>query len=322
MNADSSALITDSVQNAFHHIDKRLAEINDTLIAQSHNSFLGVSWDILLPTIISIFIFMLGYYLTGLQAKRKTQKNRMLVKDTITTWGDTNIERLSEFVESIKKFAININNSPVTQIPPFNYKYISLSILSQFTIDRLTDALVLGLSRKVPKKEKAEQMNNYLISVSFLNTTQNFVFDTFKEYRSTFDKLIVLWDEKWKAFLFECHKSSSSQEPGQKNHESLFYSEISQIIKSNFERKRGDADRIKAVKEMDEFFLTISTKMSTNMVNTYQAFGELRMVLNQMDNLKQYNNIFIEYAEKMEEGVERLKKSIDFYRENEIEFWR
>lgn len=253
MNADSLALITDSVQNAFHHIEERLAEINETLIAQSHNSFLGVSWDILLPTFISVLIFMLGYYLTGLQAKRKTQKNRMLVKDTITTWGDTNIERLSEFVESIKKLAININNSSATQTPPFNYKYISLSVLSQFTIDRLTDALVLGLSRKVPKKEEAEQLNNYLISVSFLNTTQNFVFDTFKEYRSTFDKLVVQWDEKWKAFLFDCHKSSSSQKPGPKNHESLFYSAISQIIKSNFKRKSDAADRIKAVKEIDEF---------------------------------------------------------------------
>lgn len=58
------------------------------------------------------------------------------------------------------------------------------------------------------------------------------------------------------------------------------------------------------------------------MVNTYQAFGELQVVLNQMDNLKQYNKIFLEYAKNMEEGVERLKKSIEFYREHEIEFWR
>lgn len=184
INTDSLVITTLS------DINVNLSAINENLLASDHNSFLGVSWDILLPTIISIAIFILGYYITGLQARRKIQKSRNLVRDTIVTWADSNFETLNKYVESIKDLAERIGNSDTISPVSFSIQHLTINVLTQFSIDRLTDALVSGLPNRIDKAEKGAQLNAYLTSVSYLDRGQNIVMQQYEEYHSTATDLL------------------------------------------------------------------------------------------------------------------------------------
>lgn len=198
INTDSLVITTLS------DINVNLSAINENLLASDHNSFLGVSWDILLPTIISIAIFILGYYITGLQARRKIQKSRNLVRDTIVTWADSNFETLNKYVESIKDLAERIGNSDTISPVSFSIQHLTIIVLTQFSIDRLTDALVSGLPNRIDKAEKGAQLNAYLTSVSYLDRGQNIVMQQYEDYHSTATDLLNRWEKKWAEFMVNC----------------------------------------------------------------------------------------------------------------------
>lgn len=149
MNTSDSLVMT-----TLSDINANLSAINTNLVASNHNSFLGVSWDILLPAIISILVFILGYFITSMLERRKLQKGRNLVRNTIVTWADSNSENLKKYVESIQELAEGIGNSDNISPQEFHIQFITIDVLSQFSIDRLTDALVSGLPDKIDKKRR------------------------------------------------------------------------------------------------------------------------------------------------------------------------
>lgn len=312
INTDSLVITTLS------DINVNLSAINENLLASDHNSFLGVSWDILLPTIISIAIFILGYYITGLQARRKIQKSRNLVRDTIVTWADSNFETLNKYVESIKDLAERIGNSDTISPVSFSIQHLTINVLTQFSIDRLTDALVSGLPNRIDKAEKGAQLNAYLTSVSYLDRGQNIVMQQYEEYHSTATDVLNRWEKKWAEFMVNCDMNRLRVLNMPMTPENDFYSNLapSSIVtdKDFFKCSTGE----KLIKTLSRVILNppVYTK---EIIDTMYIFRELKSIMDQIEDIKKmYNQLFLIDVAKIEKGYERFRSAIDFYRRQKM----
>lgn len=313
MNTADSLLTT-----AFSDINANLSAINENLLASNHNSFLGVSWDILLPTIISIAIFVLGYYITGLQARRKIQKSRNLVRDTIVTWADSNFEILDKYVESIKDLAERIGSSDTIGPISFSLQHLTINVLTQFSIDRLTDALVSGLPDRIDKAEKGAQLNAYLTSVSYLERGQNIVMEQYDNYHSDVTELSIQWEKKWIEFMVNCDMNRLRLLNKPMTPENNFYSNLapSSIVtdKDFFKCSTGE----KLIKTLSRVIFNppVYTK---EIIDTMYIFRQLKSIMVQIEDMKKmYEQLFLDDVEKIEKGIEKFRNAIDFYRSHKM----
>lgn len=319
MGTDQIPLTIDSLHSALNQVDARLAAINDALISQNNNSFLGVSWDILLPAIISILVFVLGYIISSLLERRKIQKNRILVKDTIVTWADSNFETLEKYAHSISDLAEKIGKSDDIGPETFTIQHITIDVLSQFSIDRLTDALVSGLPGKINKKEKGVQLNDYLASVSFLVRTQNIVLEQYEGYRSKAADLSYQWEAKWIAFQQNCDMNTIRLFDIPIAPERQFYSTLLEIFKASERDISRYSTSKRLITDLKRAFDSphIVTK---EIIETNYFFNELNTMMREIEDLKQYQQLFLDDVEKIEKGIEKFRGVIDFYRGHKMKW--
>lgn len=294
-------------------ITTALTNINDNLAAANHNSFLGVSWDILLPAIISIGIFILGYFITGLQARRKAQKSRNLVRDTIVTWADANFETLDNYVQSIKDLAERIGNADRIDPEPFSIHHLTIDVLAQFGIDRLTDALVSGLSDKVDKAEKGAKLNAYLTSVSYLVRTQNVAIEQYGEYYTAVTDLMDKWNKTWSEFIRNCDMNTMRLKSMPITPEGKFYSDIFVAQKST----RMDISKYSTSKRLLGSIQHVFDSphiYTKEIIDTNYIFRDLQTLMAQIEGIKHYKQLFLDDVEKTKKGIERFRSAVEFYR--------
>ena len=144
-----------------------LSDIQNCIVAHSQNTFLGVSWDILLPALISLGIFILGVCINILYRRKQKQEEREVVKDAIVIWAEENIPILRKYIHSIKTLADKIKKSDEILPQAFPVQQITIDVLSQFTIDRLTDSLHRGISEK--NEIKGKKLNSYFVKCIIFN---------------------------------------------------------------------------------------------------------------------------------------------------------
>lgn len=285
-----------------------------------NNSFLGVSWDILLPALISILVFVLGYIISNLLERRKIQKNRILVRDTIITWADSNFETLEKYVQSIKDLAERIGKSDDIGPETFAIQHITIDVLTQFSIDRLTDALVSGLSNKIDKTQKGTQLNDYLASVSFLVRTQNIVMEQYEEYHSKATDLSYQWEAKWIAFQQNCDINTIRLFDIPITPERQFYSTLLEIFKVSERDISRHSTSKRLITDLRRAFDSPHF-VTKEIIETNYLFNELNAMMRQIEDLKQYEQLFLDDVEKTNKGIKKLRGVIDFYRGHKMKYW-
>lgn len=285
-----------------------------------NNSFLGVSWDILLPALISILVFVLGYIISNLLERRKIQKNRILVRDTIITWADSNFETLEKYVQSIKDLAERIGKSDDIGPETFAIQHITIDVLTQFSIDRLTDALVSGLSNKIDKTQKGTQLNDYLASVSFLVRTQNIVMEQYEEYHSKATDLSYQWEAKWIAFQQNCDMNTIRLFAIPITPERQFYSTLLEIFKVSERDISRHSTSKRLITDLRRAFDSPHF-VTKEIIETNYLFNELNAMMRQIEDLKQYEQLFLDDVEKTTKGIKKLRGVIDFYRGHKMKYW-
>ena len=90
--------------------------------------------------------------------RKQKQEEREVVKDAIVIWAEENIPILRKYIHSIKTLADKIKKSDEILPQAFPVQQITIDVLSQFTIDRLTDSLHRGISEKNEIKGKKTKL--------------------------------------------------------------------------------------------------------------------------------------------------------------------
>ena len=297
-----------------------LSDIQNCIVAHSQNTFLGVSWDILLPALISLGIFILGVCINILYRRKQKQEEREVVKDAIVIWAEENIPILRKYIHSIKTLADKIKKSDEILPQAFPVQQITIDVLSQFTIDRLTDSLHRGISEK--NEIKGKKLNSYLSSVSYLISIQPEIRKIYDDYNSYSNKFLLEWNELWPAYQQDVALNYNRIiNMPMMSSEKVYYSILTNLItvalnaipsvNPHFSRLHN---LILVIKQFDSSVV----KRTPAIIKTHFLAGKVFVIAEQINAMKEYSKNFAAYANNIEASVEKFEQAVEFFKKNKI----
>ena len=297
-----------------------LSDIQNCIVAHSQNTFLGVSWDILLPALISLGIFILGVCINILYRRKQKQEEREVVKDAIVIWAEENIPILRKYIHSIKTLADKIKKSDEILPQAFPVQQITIDVLSQFTIDRLTDSLHRGISEK--NEIKGKKLNSYLSSVSYLISIQPEIRKIYDDYNSYSNKFLLEWNELWPAYQQDVALNYNRIiNMPMMSSEKVYYSILTNLItvalnaipsvNPQFSRLHN---LILVIKQFDSSVV----KRTPAIIKTHFLAGKVFVIAEQINAMKEYSKNFAAYANNIEASVEKFEQAVEFFKKNKI----
>ena len=303
-------------------VSTSLSDIRNCIVAHSQDTFLGVSWDILLPvlisTVVSLGIFLLGTYFTKRHRRKQKLEEREIVKDTIVIWAEENIPILRKYIHSIKTLADNIAKSDEIQPQAFPVQQITIDVLSQFTIDRLTDSLHRGISEK--NEIKGKKLNSYLSSVSYLISIQPEVRKKYDEYNSFCKKFLFEWNELWTAYKQDValnYNRTLTMPPMYA--ERVYYNYlailINVVITTTPPVDPPFSPFYSLMSRIKQYDGSVVNRTSA-MIKTHFLAGKVFLVACHIMRMKEYSNMFADIAENIEASVEKFKQAVEFFKKN------
>lgn len=301
-----------------------LSDIRTCLVTHSQNTFLGVSWDILLPvlisTVVSLGIFFLGNNLTKRHRRKQKQEEREVVKDAIVIWADKNIPILRKYIHSIKTLADKIKKSDEILPQAFAIQNITIDVLSQFTIDRLTDSLHRGLSAE--KEEKDRMLNAYLSSVSYIINMRSDVRTTYENYNTNCNQFLLEWNKQWRAYTQNVAQNYTRVQPMHPTSPERVYYEnltiyINNVVKSTPQLDPPFSILYKLMLRIKAYDNTITIILPAIITTSYIA-GEVFIIASHIEGMRVYSDMFVNIANNIEIAVGNFENAVTFFRKNEI----
>lgn len=183
---------------------------------------------------------------------------------------------------------------------------------------RLTDALVSGLPDRIDKAKKGDKLNAYLTSVSYLERGQNIIMEQYDNYHSDVTELSIQWEKKWMEFMVNCDMNTMRLLSMPMTPEKRFYSEIAPLFivtdKNLFKCSTGE----KMIDALNR--VIFSPHIFTNqIIETSYIFRELKSLMTQIEDSKRmYTHLFLDDVMKIEDGLEKFRSAIDFYRSQKM----
>lgn len=295
-----------------------------SIMATSQNSFLGVSWDIILPVLIStsasLIIFLLGNYFNRRREKAKKRAERELVKDTIVTWAENNGNNLCRFLESVQRIAKIIGTADQYGLQQFNIQHLTLDVLTQFKIDRLTDSLYLGL--KAEKEEKSKMLNDFLTSVSYLIRINDYVQKTYDDYTSRLQSYSEEWNHNWNVCNYDIGINLTRVATASTNQfERNFYLGLSDILDKTTTSHPGINPPLSAYEKMIlecKNFIRTFVESTPATFETEQKLSAANLSLLKIQMMKNYSVLFDGVAKDIENTINHFLASADYYRNKKV----
>lgn len=302
---DSNLNASDSlVISKLSDMSTSLSDIRNCLVTPSQNTFLGVSWDILLPvlisTVVSLGIFFLGNNFTKRHRRNQKQEERKVVKDTIVIWAEENIPILRKYIHSIKTLADKIKKSDEILPQAFAMQNITVDVLSQFTIDRLTDSLHRGLSAE--KEKKDTMLNAYLSSVSYIINMRPDVRTTYENYKTTCNQFLLEWNKQWRAYTQNVAQNYTRVQPMPPTSPERVYYEnltvyINNVFKSTPQLNPPFSILYNLMLRIKAYDNTITIILPSIITTSYLA-GEVFIIASHIEGVREYSDMFVNIANK------------------------
>ena len=297
-----------------------LSDIQNCIVAHSQNTFLGVSWDILLPALISLGIFILGVCINILYRRKQKQEEREVVKDAIVIWAEENIPILRKYIHSIKTLADKIKKSDEILPQAFPVQQITIDVLSQFTIDRLTDSLHRGISEK--NEIKGKKLNSYLSSVSYLISIQPEIRKIYDDYNSYSNKFLLEWNELWPAYQQDVALNYNRIiNMNMMSSEKVYYSILKNLINvalNDIPSVNPHFSRFHILILVIKQFDSSVVKRTPAIIKTHFLAGKVFVIAEQINAMKEYRKNFAAYANNIEASVEKFEQAVEFFKKNKI----
>ena len=255
-----------------------------------------------------------------LYRRKQKQEEREVVKDAIVIWAEENIPILRKYIHSIKTLADKIKKSDEILPQAFPVQQITIDVLSQFTIDRLTDSLHRGISEK--NEIKGKKLNSYLSSVSYLISIQPEIRKIYDDYNSYSNKFLLEWNELWPAYQQDVALNYNRIiNMPMMSSEKVYYSILTNLItvalnaipsvNPQFSRLHN---LILVIKQFDSSVV----KRTPAIIKTHFLAGKVFVIAEQINAMKEYSKNFAAYANNIEASVEKFEQAVEFFKKNKI----
>lgn len=283
------------------------------------------AWYLWMTIAIPIVVFGCGVLINWSIKKCDRYKERKLIKDTIVLWIDKIIHSIDLYIDELDSFSVKLRNSTVLGPHRFNQVYIPSLRLAGFSIDRLTDVLVLNL--KANKEEKALnipqiKLFNYCESIDFLTNAQQHISERYDEYYKYCNKTITEWNNCSQLFLSDLNLNLIN--PLHDESTKRFYQDLIEA-KNCF--KQNDKGEI-TLPEVERFFEQIEKINDTTpminpaMVATSLILRNMKLLLRDAHFLTDFAKNFERYLMNITEVKERLIDIKEYYNNHKIKrFW-
>ena len=227
---------------------------------------------------------------------------------------------MRKYIHSIKTLADKIKKSDEILPQAFPVQQITIDVLSQFTIDRLTDSLHRGISEK--NEIKGKKLNSYLSSVSYLISIQPEIRKIYDDYNSYSNKFLLEWNELWPAYQQDVALNYNRIiNMPMMSSEKVYYSILTNLItvalnaipsvNPQFSRLHN---LILVIKQFDSSVV----KRTPAIIKTHFLAGKVFVIAEQINAMKEYSKNFAAYAKMIEASVEKFEQAVEFFKKNKI----
>jgi len=169
----------------------------------------GIDYDfatILIPVIVTLFVFLMGQFISWIKSKSERRNELKSIKTTIEQWIilikptiETQINGLNEFAEALKN---------TEEIHPERFKTSSMLVskLQQLGLRDLIDTIMVNLKGK--EEEKAKLLFNIVSQVEFLSKIESHLISNYENFKSYTLELMEEWNKAFRELFHEMNEAT------------------------------------------------------------------------------------------------------------------
>lgn len=147
-----------------------------------------------LPTIVSVVIFILGFFISAWINKNKKRKELELYKLLIVDWVKNSKKSIDQYIEILGAFAKAVKESDSLNIAPYKTNILCFEKLKSLPIEKVADALLVNLQMKRNEKQISSKLFNLIDQLEFLDKNYNLVISHYEKYCKENEQLLNEWN--------------------------------------------------------------------------------------------------------------------------------
>lgn len=176
--------------------------------------------NILIPVLITIFLFFIGYLLNWLMQKSERKRELESIKSTVTNWIDLIEKPIKNQISYCNTFAENLKKSTDLQPEILNLNQLHASKLKELNLKQLIETFITNLKGTEPQKSK--DLFNLVSQIEYFSNIELKLPEAYKIYQDHTFELMRNWNKS--LMELDDFKSSMVQEIGtQSTHSSYAF---------------------------------------------------------------------------------------------------
>ncbi len=167
--------------------------------AQENTNQPGPWAPILIPTISSIIVFIIGWFLTRFFKRKDEIKARNKYRKMIIDWIELIEPIETKVIESTKNLSSILDISDNMQPEPFDMQQPAPNRLNELSLEKITDAFLLN--KKNDLKEDNKHVFNIISGFEFLSKVSEIIQTTYEKYNEQALNLCQKWNDTYMKFF-------------------------------------------------------------------------------------------------------------------------
>ncbi|MDL2319799.1 hypothetical protein LJC45_01560 [Alistipes sp. OttesenSCG-928-B03] len=281
-------------------------------------------------TIIAVLIFVLGFYINILITKKNKKKELELYKLLIVDWTLSIKNSIKIYIKSLNEFAENIAKNESLNIAQYISNTVNIKRLTDLSLEKMTDTLVVNLSAK-DEKESVKKLHNYLLQLDYFSEATPDIWKKYETYCDACDEIRDKWNVAYMALnklLMERHTHNQSDYT---DLEVSFLDHIQTLFTNILLQKKDEMEEIGMTvwneeliqPSLDLIVSNVEISKSMKCRPIISIIHDLRIVRVMHDSNKRFSEVFIRSGETMQKASDIMFDSVSYFDNHQIKsFWK
>lgn len=271
--------------------------------------------SILIPTIASISVFVIGIIIERCKEKKKKKEEDEKLRNAILQWISLLKTPIENQIDHLNKFAKRVSNATQLQPEIFDFPKSMASKINNLSVDRILDVFVTRTKNE--HYDDAEQVYNIVNQTDFLSSIQNQIEMKYEEYKHRCVAYRQNWEINWKSLETLINKNSWS--PQEQNAYLDIYNASFDLIKENRSVKNQSEIFDKTILPLYNQLQQLAWSNSSSIL-----FNEYKSIITQLYNTiiewesykKETENSFYTKAQQIEKSYAILNQAKNHFSNN------
>lgn len=286
----------------------------------------GVSvWNqIDISVIVSIIVFILGFYVNGLIRKNQKRIELKLYKSIILNWWEKSKTTLDDYITSLDKFASEIKKNEDFNIASWRTNLVHVTKLNSLPVEKIADTIIVNLKAK-DEQESVRQMMNLLFQLEFIDKGYIEIRAVYDKYCFENQKVMDEWNFYYMRLIDSLQELYAVKEFSEAENAYLDYLH-SRLLPKIEKTYQG---QFVGISEWSEDFVepchvyasnpnNIEITVFPRMINLINLVKGLRIVILKHNKLNDFSHVFSENKNNMIKARNIITESMDYIEKHDI----